>query len=33
MKEMAAQAEEMQKNGPVETVDFRSLKELLPAVR
>ncbi|GAB3790621.1 hypothetical protein GCM10028818_60960 [Spirosoma horti] len=31
MKEMAAQAEEMQKNGPVETVDFRSLKELLPA--
>lgn len=31
MKEMAAQAEEMQKNGPVETVNFRSLKELLPA--
>lgn len=31
MKEMVAQAEEMQKNGPVETVDFRSLKELLPA--
>lgn len=31
MKEMAAQAEEMQKNGPVATVDFRSLKELLPA--
>ena len=31
MKEMAAQAEELQKNGPVETVDFRSLKELLPA--
>ena len=31
MKEMAAQAEEMQKNGPVKTVDFRSLKELLPA--
>ena len=30
MKEMAAQAEEMQKNGPVETVNFRSLKELLP---
>jgi len=30
MKEMAAQAEEMGKNGPVETVDFRSLKELLP---
>ena len=31
MKEMAAQAEEMQKNGPVETIDFRKLKELLPA--
>ncbi|MFD2933205.1 transposase [Spirosoma flavum] len=31
MKEMAAQAEEMQKSGPVATVDFRSLKELLPA--
>ncbi|AUD05685.1 transposase [Spirosoma pollinicola] len=31
MKEMAAQAEEMQKKGPVSTVDFRSLKELLPA--
>ena len=31
LKEMAAQAEEMQKKGPVETVDFRSLKELLPA--
>ncbi|AKD56507.1 hypothetical protein [Spirosoma radiotolerans] len=31
MKEMAAQAEEMQKDGPVETIDFRSLKELLPA--
>lgn len=31
MKEMAEQAEEMQKNGPVTTVDFRSLKELLPA--
>ena len=31
MKEMAAQAEEMQKKGPVATVDFRSLKELLPA--
>ncbi|GAB2584230.1 hypothetical protein GCM10027190_36840 [Spirosoma areae] len=31
LKEMAAQAEEMQKNGPVATVDFRSLKELLPA--
>jgi len=31
MQEMAKQAEEMQKNGPVATVDFRSLKELLPA--
>lgn len=31
MKEMAAQAEEMQKNGPVQTVDFRTLKDLLPA--
>ncbi|MFD2574449.1 transposase [Spirosoma soli] len=31
LKEMAAQAEDAQKNGPVETVDFRSLKELLPA--
>ena len=31
MKEMAAQAEEMSKKGPVKTVDFRSLKELLPA--
>jgi hypothetical protein len=31
MKAMADQAEELQKNGPVETVDFRSLKELLPA--
>ncbi|UFH56905.1 transposase [Spirosoma sp. KNUC1025] len=31
LKEMAAKAEEMGKNGPVETVDFRSLKELLPA--
>lgn len=31
MKEMAEQAEEQQKNGPVETVDFRKLKELLPA--
>src|ERR1051325_7858424 len=31
MKEMANQAEELQKNGPVEAVDFRSLKELLPA--
>ena len=31
MREMANQTEEMQKNGPVETIDFRSLKELLPA--
>lgn len=31
MKEMAEQAEEMQKKGPVEAVDFRTLKELLPA--
>ncbi|AQG80450.1 transposase [Spirosoma montaniterrae] len=31
MKAIADQAEEMQKNGPVETVDFRALKELLPA--
>ena len=31
LKAMANQAEELQKNGPVETVDFRSLKELLPA--
>lgn len=30
MQEMAKQAEESQKNGPVETVDFRQLKELLP---
>ena len=30
MREMVNQAEEMQKNGPVETVDFRALKELLP---
>lgn len=30
LKEMAAQAEEMQKKGAVETVNFRSLKELLP---
>lgn len=30
-QEMAKQAEESQKNGPVETVDFRLLKELLPA--
>lgn len=31
LKDMAKQAEEVQKNGPVETVDFRTLKELLPA--
>ncbi|MEZ0607438.1 transposase [Fibrella sp. WM1] len=31
VQEMAKQAEEAQKNGPVETVDFRKLKELLPA--
>ena len=31
LKAMADQAEEMQKNGPVKTVDFRALKELLPA--
>ncbi len=31
MKELADQAESMQKNGPVKTVDFRALKELLPA--
>jgi len=31
VQEMAKQAEEMEKNGPVETVDFRTLKELLPA--
>ncbi|WP_020595266.1 hypothetical protein [Spirosoma panaciterrae] len=31
LKEMASKAEELQKNGPVETVDFRKLKELLPA--
>lgn len=31
LKKMADQAEEMQKNGPVETVDFRKLKEMLPA--
>lgn len=30
MQEMAKQAEEMQKKGPVETVDFRKLKEMLP---
>ncbi|MVM34305.1 transposase [Spirosoma sp. HMF4905] len=31
LKEMANQAEELSKKGPVATVDFRSLKELLPA--
>ena len=31
MKEMAKAAEDQQKNGPIETVDFRALKELLPA--
>ncbi|TAE32292.1 MAG: transposase [Cytophagales bacterium] len=31
MKEVAKQAEDSQKSGSVETVDFRSLKELLPA--
>ncbi len=31
MQEMVKQAEESQKNGPIETVDFRQLKELLPA--
>lgn len=31
MKEMAKAAEDQQKNGPIETVDFRVLKELLPA--
>ncbi len=30
LKAMADQAEEMQKNGPVKTVDFRTLKQLLP---
>jgi hypothetical protein len=30
-KEMAEQAAEMGKNGPAEAVDFRTLKELLPA--
>lgn len=30
LRAMADQAEEMQKNGPVKTVDFRALKELLP---
>ena len=31
VKELAAQAEEMSKKGPVETIDFRKLKEMLPA--
>ncbi|WP_128545756.1 transposase [Larkinella soli] len=31
LKKMADKAEEMQDKGPVETVDFRKLKELLPA--
>lgn len=31
LKDMATQAEEMGKKGPVETVDFRTLKDLLPA--
>ncbi|GAB3917601.1 transposase [Larkinella terrae] len=31
LKKMAEQAEDMSKNGPVETVDFRKLKEMLPA--
>lgn len=31
MKDMAKAAEDQQKNGPVKTVDFRALKELLPA--
>jgi hypothetical protein len=31
MKQMAEQAEKQQKEGPVATVDFRQLKELLPA--
>ncbi|WP_080241254.1 transposase [Spirosoma rigui] len=30
LKEMATQAEDMQKNGTAKAVDFRSLKELLP---
>ncbi|TDB64092.1 hypothetical protein [Arundinibacter roseus] len=30
MQQMAEKAEEMQKKGPVDPVDFRSLKELLP---
>lgn len=31
LKEMADQAEDMQKNGSAKTVDFRALKDLLPA--
>lgn len=31
MQEMAKAAEDQQKNGPVATIDFRKLKELLPA--
>ncbi|WP_375445468.1 transposase [uncultured Fibrella sp.] len=31
VQEMAKQAEEAQKNGPVATIDFRKLKDLLPA--
>lgn len=31
LKDIAAKAGEMQKDGPVKTVDFRALKELLPA--
>jgi hypothetical protein len=31
LKKMADQAEDMAKKGPVETVDFRKLKEMLPA--
>ncbi|RYF69900.1 MAG: transposase [Cytophagaceae bacterium] len=31
VQEMAKQAENAQKNGPVETIDFRKLKEMLPA--
>ncbi|MBO0947189.1 transposase [Fibrella sp. HMF5405] len=31
VQEMAKQAEETQQNGPVETVDFRKLKDMLPA--
>lgn len=30
VQEMAKQAEEAQKNGPVETIDFRKLKDMLP---